>query len=67
MVTSIKVDQKRPRGRPATGRGDLVSSRFMPPLLAALDAWAKKRGVTRSTAIRLLVEKALGLKPQKRS
>jgi len=62
MKKPIKVDQKR-RGRPATGRAALVSSRFPDPVVAAVDAWATANETTRSNAIRRLVE--LGLKKGK--
>src|SRR5436305_379650 len=59
MKRSIKVDQKKRRGRPATGRGTMVSSRFPQPVVGAVDDWALKATTTRSDAIRRLVE--LGL------
>jgi hypothetical protein len=60
MKKSIKVDQKTRRGRPATGRGTMVSSRIPPSTVDAVDDWASKNDTTRSNAIRRLVE--LGLK-----
>jgi len=62
MSASIVVKPKK-RGRPSTGgRDPLVAARLPPTLTAAIDAWAAKAGdgVTRSEAIRRLVE--LGLK-----
>ena len=59
MKKSIKVDQKKKRGRPATGRGTNVSSRLPPAIADEVDKWAKTNGATRSLAIRRLV--ALGL------
>ena len=61
MKKSIKVDQKR-RGRPATGRATLVSSRFPEPVLSAVDQWASRNDTTRSDAIRRLVELELKVK-----
>jgi len=60
MKKSIKVDQKTKRGRPATGRGTMVSSRLPPTVVDTVDDWALKNETTRSDAIRRLVE--LGLK-----
>jgi hypothetical protein len=59
MKKSIKVDQKKKRGRPPTGRGIMVSSRFPAPVVEAVDDWALKTETTRSDAIRRLVEIAL--------
>jgi len=63
MKKSIKVDQKRGRGRPATGRDPMVSSRIPEDIVVAVDNWAAKNETTRSNAIRRLVE--LGLKAKK--
>jgi hypothetical protein len=63
MKKSIKVDQKKKRGRPATGRGTNVSSRLPPAIVDEVDKWAEKNGATRSLAIRRLVE--IGLKAKK--
>jgi hypothetical protein len=60
MKKSIKVDQKKKRGRPATGRGLMVSSRIPETTVATVDEWAADNETTRSDAIRRLVE--LGLK-----
>lgn len=58
--STIKVDQKRGRGRPATGRDPMVSSRIPAEIVDQIDRWAEKNETTRSDAIRRLVE--LGLK-----
>jgi hypothetical protein len=58
--STIKVDQKRGRGRPATGRDPLVSSRIPAGIVDEIDQWAQKNETTRSDAIRRLVE--IGLK-----
>jgi hypothetical protein len=60
MAKSIKVDQKKKRGRPATGRGMMVSSRIQPAIVVEIDQWAAHNETTRSDAIRRLVE--IGLK-----
>ena len=59
MKKSIKVDQKKRRGRPATGRDPMVSSRIPATTVDAIDEWAVRNETTRSDAIRRLVE--LGL------
>ena len=56
MKRSIKVDQKRRRGRPATGRGVMVSSRLPATVVDGVDDWAGRNETTRSDAIRRLVE-----------
>ena len=63
MKKSIKVDQKKKRGRPATGRDPMVSSRIPEATVSAVDNWAQHNETTRSDAIRRLVE--LGLKAKK--
>jgi hypothetical protein len=62
MKKSIKVDQKRKRGRPATGRGLMVSSRIPEATVATIDRWAEQNETTRSDAIRRLVELGLTVK-----
>jgi hypothetical protein len=48
-------------GRPPTGRDPAVSARLPPPIIKAIDGWAKQNDVkTRAEAIRRLVE--MGLK-----
>jgi hypothetical protein len=58
MGKSIKVHQKKKVGRPATGRDPAVTVRL--PSLSEVEVWATARGMSRSEAIRRLVE--LGLK-----
>jgi hypothetical protein len=60
MKKAISV-HKKPRGRPPTGQDPLISARVTSETVSAIEAWrAKHGGVTRSEAIRRLVE--LGLK-----
>jgi hypothetical protein len=66
MKKSIKVDQKKKRGRPATGRGLMVSSRIPEATVATLDGWAAQHETTRSDAIRRLVEIGLTVKTKAR-
>jgi hypothetical protein len=58
MAKSISV--KRKPGRPATGVDPLVGVRFPKEDIAAIDSWAKANDLSRSHAIRRLVE--LGLR-----
>jgi hypothetical protein len=58
MAQSITVKPKR-RGRPATGRDPLIGVRLPPELIAALDDRAAVLGISRSEALRRLME--LGL------
>jgi hypothetical protein len=60
MKQSIKVMLKKARGRPATGKDPQVVLRMGAEQIASVDAWGKANDVTRSEAIRRLVE--LGLK-----
>jgi hypothetical protein len=59
MAKSISVKRKK-KGRPATGTDPLVGVRIPVELIAEIDAWAMPEQLTRSEAIRRLVE--LGLK-----
>jgi hypothetical protein len=59
MAKSIKVQQKRP-GRPATGKNPLLTVRAPEEVIDAVDTWAAKNGLTRSSAVRELL--LLGLK-----
>jgi hypothetical protein len=59
MVKSILVNRKK-RGRPATGRNPVSAVRLPAVVTAAIDMWAANNGsLSRSDAIRRLVEKAL--------
>ena len=58
MAKSISVIQKK-RGRPATGVDPMLSLRLPAERIEAIDAWAEKEGVSRSEAIRLLIDRGL--------
>ncbi len=60
MGTSTKKVTPKRRGRPATGKDPLVSTRMPTALIGDVDGWADKNGINRSEAIRRLVE--IGLK-----
>jgi Arc/MetJ-type ribon-helix-helix transcriptional regulator len=60
MAKLIKVNQKKGRGRPATGRDPVSAVRLPVELTAAIEKWAEDNEANRSEAIRRLVE--LGLK-----
>lgn len=47
------------RGRPATGKNPHISARFPENLIEAVDAYADVKGLSRSQAIRKIVEDAL--------
>jgi hypothetical protein len=59
MGTSTKKVTPKRRGRPATGKDPLVSTRMPTVLIADIDAWADRSDIKRSEAIRRLVEIAL--------
>jgi hypothetical protein len=59
---SIAEKEKRPRGRPRTGRDPARGVRMPPELEAAIDAWIKQQPdpkPSRSEAIRRLIEEGL--------
>jgi Ribbon-helix-helix protein, copG family len=58
MKKSIKVMPKR-RGRPATGKDPQVILRMPPDQIKRVEAWAKLNKITRSEAIRRLLDDAL--------
>jgi hypothetical protein len=62
MAKSIAVKPKK-RGRPATGKDPLVGIRIQPDLIARIERWAVGNDVSRSEAIRRLVEKGLAQEP----
>jgi hypothetical protein len=58
-----KVSPKK-RGRPATGRDPVVAGRVPEVIVAEMDAFAKREGITRSAAMAELL--ASGLKAKRR-
>jgi len=58
-MKSIKVIPKKKRGRPATGRDPVLAIRLPDKLREAVDQWAASRKITRSQAIRMLIDKGL--------
>jgi hypothetical protein len=56
----VKKAIPKKRGRPATGNDPARTIRLSDEFIASADTWAKAHGVTRSEAIRRLVE--IGLK-----
>jgi hypothetical protein len=63
MKKPIKVQPKKRRGRPATGKHPLLTVRAPREIIEAIDGWARKNKANRSEAVRRLVE--LGLKAKK--
>jgi hypothetical protein len=62
MTKSIKVHPKKRRGRPATGKDPLVSARLPQRLIDQVEQWSAPNAMTRSEAIRRLVELGLTVK-----
>ena len=58
MARSIPAKQKK-RGRPATGYDPMIGLRLAPDLTARVDDWAERQSVSRSEAIRQMIEQAL--------
>jgi hypothetical protein len=63
MGKSIKVKPKK-RGRPATGKDPLIGIRAPEELIAKIDRYAERQALTRSEAVRKLLEHALKAKGQ---
>ena len=59
MPMSMKKDDPKKRGRPATGKDPMIGFRSPPELTARIDAYATHAGLGRAGAIRHLVELAL--------
>ena len=67
MARSISVNEKtRGRGRPPKpgGRDVLVAGRIPAALAVALNTYAQKAGITRSEAVRRVIEAGLKAKRQ---
>jgi hypothetical protein len=63
MAKQTKTVHKKSRGRPAGVKyGETVPARFETATMAALDAWADNHDISRSEAIRRLVELGLTIK-----
>jgi len=58
------VKRKKPvkRGRPATGKNEMIAIRWSPPLLAGIDSYAKQEMLVRPVALRQIVTKYLAEK-----
>jgi hypothetical protein len=64
MGGQVKKPIKRPRGRPATGRDPSIATRFPRETIERVSKFAKDQKISRSEAIRRLVERALAtIKP----
>jgi hypothetical protein len=61
MLKSIRVipKKKRGRGRPATGRDPVTTMRPPDALRVSVDQWAAENKMSRSEAIRALIERGL--------
>jgi hypothetical protein len=59
MARSTKKVTPKKRGRPATGKDPLVSTRMPRSLINDVDEWASRSAVKRSEAVRRLVEVGL--------
>ncbi len=70
MASSISDNQKRPRGRPATGVTPMAGVRLEPDFRAEIEAWAAKQKdkPALAEAMRRLIRRALdspGAKPRR--
>jgi len=66
MKKSITVQPKKRRGRPATGKDPLLTVRAPRAIIHAIEDWAAKNEITRSEAVRRLVELGLKVKTEAR-
>jgi len=68
MKVARKIGTKKRRGRPATGQGLQIGTRWPEDTVDAIDAWAVTQGdePSRSEAIRRLVEIGLKAKNDRR-
>jgi hypothetical protein len=68
MSKSIKVPPKK-RGRPATGRDPFLTARVPPDAIKAIETWARSNDISRSEAVRRLLEAGLAalVKPKAKS
>jgi metal-responsive CopG/Arc/MetJ family transcriptional regulator len=58
-----KASPKRPIGRPVTvGGTEFVGLRLPAALTSQIDEWAKRKDITRSEAVRQLIEAGLAAK-----
>jgi hypothetical protein len=64
--STVSAKQKRRPGRPATGVDPMIGVRAGMELIAEIDKWAEANSVSRSEAIRRLVEQALSASRKKR-
>jgi hypothetical protein len=62
MVKSNSVKQRK-RGPPPTGINPIMAFRPLPPLRAAIEAFAKANGISVSDAMRRLIEAGLKRPP----
>ncbi|MXV35817.1 MULTISPECIES: hypothetical protein [unclassified Saccharibacter] len=57
---SIKANpKKKGRGRPATGKDPMLGGRVPAALIQRIEGWAAAHNMTRSEAVRRLLQKAL--------
>lgn len=64
MRKSINVTQKK-RGRPATGHDPFLTARVPQDVIDAIEAWAAASDISRSEAVRRLLELGLGAPKRK--
>jgi metal-responsive CopG/Arc/MetJ family transcriptional regulator len=66
MTDKEKTVHKKPRGRPAGQRfRETIPVRLTPDMIKTVDAWARRNDVSRSQAIRDLIEAGLKAKARK--
>jgi Ribbon-helix-helix protein, copG family len=66
-VVSRKTVTPKRRGRPATGRDPHVAFRIPGEMIAEINQWAKEQGLSRSEALRRLLDAGLkALRAKKR-
>jgi hypothetical protein len=67
MKSATKNGTKKKRGRPATGQGVQIGTRWPEQTVAAIDAWASSNETTRTEALRRLVDLGLSKSSQQKA
>lgn len=64
-MSDARINVIRKRGRPATGTDPMLAGRVPAEMIAAVEEWAERHNVSRSEAVRRLIQ--LGLETEHKS
>jgi hypothetical protein len=59
MSSQPAIRRHHGRGRPATGRDPVIATRLAQGMIVKVDKWAEGKDLSRSEAIRALIERGL--------